>query len=97
MAIQLSLSVVGVLLVSGFMSFIFNTGHLLNSLLSLEWMAVSVYGFLSLGGAELGLEFMPMFYMVLIVCEGVLGLSLLVVIIMSYSSDYLKTVNLVLC
>lgn len=97
MAIQLRLGVVGVLLVSGFISFIFNTGHLLNSLLRLEWIAVRVYGFLGLGGVELGLEFMPMFYIVLIVCEGVLGLSLLVVIIIRYSRDYLKTTNLVLC
>nr|QQQ88759.1 NADH dehydrogenase subunit 4L [Hyalella tiwanaku] len=79
-------------------TFILNYTHLLNSLLSLEMMAVIVYFLIALVFMCMGVEmFYLLFFLVLIVCEGVLGLSLLISIVYSHGEDYFKLFNSMQC
>nr|DAZ91272.1 TPA_asm: ND4L [Gammarus pulex] len=79
-------------------SFVFNHSHLLNSLLSLEFLVLMVYWLLSLNLVSTGVgAFYAIFYIVVSVCEGVLGLSLLISGVYSHGSDYLKSYMMVKC
>nr|ALO76528.1 NADH deshydrogenase subunit 4L [Scydmaeninae sp. 840218] len=74
---------------------LFYRKHLLLMLLSLEYIVISIY--FSLFFYLLMYQFnmyMLMIYMVMIVCEGVLGLSILVLMIRAHGNDYMKTFNL---
>nr|QQQ88577.1 NADH dehydrogenase subunit 4L [Hyalella solida]QQQ88655.1 NADH dehydrogenase subunit 4L [Hyalella tiwanaku] len=79
-------------------AFMFNHSHLLNSLLSLEMMSVTIYFLISVVFTSLGLElFYLLFFLVMIVCEGVLGLSLLISLVHSHGEDYFKLFNFIQC
>jgi len=83
---------------AGVFRFILNKAHLLNRLLSLEFLAVRVYWLLSINSIYLGLEGQNnLFYLVIAVGEGVLGLSLLVVLSYRCGRDLIKTINSILC
>nr|QQQ88824.1 NADH dehydrogenase subunit 4L [Hyalella latimana] len=79
-------------------SYIFNHSHLLNSLLSLEMMSVTIYFLIGETFIYLGLEmFYLLFFLVMVVCEGVLGLSLLISLVHSHGEDYFKLFNFIQC
>lgn len=63
--------------------------HLLTSLLRLEFLVLSIFFLfiLFLGGAG---YYYSLIYLVVTVCEGALGLSVLVSIGRSHGGDYLK-------
>nr|YP_008964136.1 NADH dehydrogenase subunit 4L [Eulimnogammarus verrucosus]AHB14323.1 NADH dehydrogenase subunit 4L [Eulimnogammarus verrucosus] len=85
------------LLVGG-LSFILNYGHLLSSLLSLEFMSLMIYLWLSVSGLWSGNEFLfSLFYLVMVACESVLGLSLLISSVYSHGVDYMKSYNSLSC
>nr|DAZ91311.1 TPA_asm: ND4L [Baikalogammarus pullus] len=85
-------------ILAGLFSFIFNYGHLLSSLVSLELMGLMVYYFLCLMmSSTSGDFFFVLFYLVFAVCEGALGLSLLVSSAHSHGSDFMKTYNSLTC
>nr|YP_010956273.1 NADH dehydrogenase subunit 4L [Kroppcarcinus siderastreicola]WMY25237.1 NADH dehydrogenase subunit 4L [Kroppcarcinus siderastreicola] len=82
----------------GLWSFTYYHKHLLNSLLSLEFMMLSIYWLLSLEMSMLGSEvYIGLFFLTLTVCEGALGLSLLVLIVRSHGSDFFKSFNVLMC
>nr|YP_009467392.1 NADH dehydrogenase subunit 4L [Varuna yui]YP_010137768.1 NADH dehydrogenase subunit 4L [Varuna litterata]AUR43976.1 NADH dehydrogenase subunit 4L [Varuna litterata]AVA07561.1 NADH dehydrogenase subunit 4L [Varuna yui] len=82
----------------GLWSFISYNKHLLNSLLSLEFMMLGVFWLLSLQLSMIGSEiYFSLFFLTLAVCEGALGLSLLVFIVRSHGNDYFKSFNLLEC
>nr|AUO29143.1 NADH dehydrogenase subunit 4L [Platorchestia parapacifica] len=82
----------------GFLSFILNYMHLLNSLLSLEMISLSVYFLLSVSFVFLGSEmFYLLYFLVMMVCEGVLGLSILIAVTYGFGGDYFKSINILLC
>nr|YP_010956286.1 NADH dehydrogenase subunit 4L [Opecarcinus hypostegus]WMY25250.1 NADH dehydrogenase subunit 4L [Opecarcinus hypostegus] len=82
----------------GLWSFSYYHKHLLNSLLSLEFMMLSIYWLLSLEMCGLGSEvYISLFFLTLTVCEGALGLSLLVLIARSHGSDCFKSFNVLVC
>nr|YP_009253821.1 NADH dehydrogenase subunit 4L [Helice tientsinensis]YP_009346401.1 NADH dehydrogenase subunit 4L [Helice latimera]YP_010743788.1 NADH dehydrogenase subunit 4L [Helice tridens]ALK01312.1 NADH dehydrogenase subunit 4L [Helice tientsinensis]AOR53783.1 NADH dehydrogenase subunit 4L [Helice latimera]WET30534.1 NADH dehydrogenase subunit 4L [Helice tridens] len=82
----------------GLWSFISYNKHLLNSLLSLEFMMLGVFWLLSLQLSMVGSEiYFSLFFLTLAVCEGALGLSLLVLIVRSHGNDYFKSFNLLEC
>nr|SBT96174.1 ND4L [Hyalella lucifugax] len=86
------------MLCMGLYAFISNHSHLLNSLLSLEMMSVTIYFLISVVFTSLGLElFYLLFFLVMIVCEGVLGLSLLISLVHSHGEDYFKLFNFIQC
>uniref|UniRef100_A0AAU7GHC7 NADH-ubiquinone oxidoreductase chain 4L n=1 Tax=Mecysmoderes ater TaxID=3158840 RepID=A0AAU7GHC7_9CUCU len=75
---------------SGLLAYILKYRHFLLMLLSLEFMVLSIYMFMFMYLAIFGMEgFFVMFFLAMSVCEGALGLSLLVMIIRSHGSDFL--------
>lgn len=76
----------------GLLVFCFNCKHLLLILMSLEFIALSLYFilfiFLSIGGFD---YYLSIIYLTIAVCEGSLGLSILVAIIRSYGNDYFQS------
>nr|YP_007317579.1 NADH dehydrogenase subunit 4L [Ilyoplax deschampsi]AEH05077.1 NADH dehydrogenase subunit 4L [Ilyoplax deschampsi] len=94
------LSVVGsmVMIFCGLSSFISYHKHLLNSLLSLEFMMLGIFWLLSLQMSTVGSEiYFGLFFLTLVVCEGALGLSLLVLIVRSHGNDYFKSFSVLVC
>nr|BDL61488.1 NADH dehydrogenase subunit 4l [Arcotheres sp. GK-2022] len=82
----------------GISSFISFHKHLLNSLLSLEFMMLSSVWLLCLQLSPVGNEvYFGLFFLGLVVCEGALGLSLLVYIVRSHGNDYFKSFNVLEC
>nr|AET09683.1 NADH dehydrogenase subunit 4L [Gondogeneia antarctica] len=87
-----------ILLAGGLFSFISYIKHFLNSLLSLELLGLGIYWSLMLKFGYMAHEEMfGLFYLVMVVCESVLGLSLLVVMSYGFSSGYTSTVYSVVC
>nr|BBN79985.1 NADH dehydrogenase subunit 4L [Grandidierella japonica] len=81
-----------------FMKFVLNLNHFLNSLLTLEFISLSfILGF----SVVLGLyDFNSMFllyFLVMVVCEGVLGLSFLILMSFNFGGDYLFSFNSLSC
>nr|AML26155.1 NADH dehydrogenase subunit 4L [Scolytinae sp. BMNH 1274282] len=74
--------------------FIYNNKHFLIMLLSMEVMVLSLYFllymYLSYGHSD---YFISMFYLSLSVCEGALGLALLVLMIRTHGSDMIMLVD----
>nr|AXH38212.1 NADH dehydrogenase subunit 4L [Pseudoniphargus sp. 1-Portugal] len=85
------------ILFSGTVSFLLNYSHLLNSLLSLEFISSSVFFLIVVKFSGLSEEIFSLYFLVMLVCESVLGLSLLIISIYSYSVDYMKSMSSVLC
>nr|QNE85799.1 NADH dehydrogenase subunit 4L [Tipula flavolineata] len=86
------------LFLSGAMVFVFNCKHLLVMLLSLEFMVLSVFMlmviYLSLYNYEM---FFSMLYLTFCVCEGALGVSILVFMIRTHGNDYFNSFNVLQC
>nr|QZQ52558.1 NADH dehydrogenase subunit 4L [Calliteara horishanella] len=79
----------------GNLIFVLKYKHLLVILLSLEFMVLSIYFlfliYLSFIDCDL---YMLMVFLVFSVCEGALGLSILVSMIRTHGSDYFQSFNL---
>nr|APX39322.1 NADH dehydrogenase subunit 4L [Longitarsus dorsalis] len=76
----------------GLISFIFNRKHFLLMLLMLEFIVIIIYLnlfiFLSLMDYEF---FFSMIFLTMSVCEGVLGLSILILMVRVHGNDYILT------
>nr|AOZ71865.1 NADH dehydrogenase subunit 4L [Lobesia sp. FRA-2014] len=69
--------------------------HLLIILLSLEFMVLSIFLFMLLVLSYLYYNmYMLMLFLVFAVCEGALGLSILVSMIRTHGNDYFQSFNL---
>nr|YP_009441639.1 NADH dehydrogenase subunit 4L [Incoltorrida madagassica]AOY39145.1 NADH dehydrogenase subunit 4L [Incoltorrida madagassica] len=72
--------------------------HLLLMLLSLEFIVISLFIMLV---TYLGMNkyefFFLLVYLVFSVCEGVLGLSILVSLIRTHGNDYFQLINILQC
>nr|YP_004021125.1 NADH dehydrogenase subunit 4L [Micadina phluctainoides]BAJ24526.1 NADH dehydrogenase subunit 4L [Micadina phluctainoides] len=82
----------------GLLVFSFNYNHFLVTLLSLEYIVLSLFMFIFI--YFMFSMFDLLFMMMLLtfwVCEGVLGLSLLVSLIRGYGNDYFCSFNLLQC
>nr|YP_308865.1 NADH dehydrogenase subunit 4L [Geothelphusa dehaani]BAE19776.1 NADH dehydrogenase subunit 4L [Geothelphusa dehaani] len=87
-----------IMIICGLWSFINYHKHLLNSLLSLEFMMLGVFWLLVLQISSVGSEtYFVLFFLTLVACEGALGLSLLVFIVRSHGSDYFSVINILEC
>ncbi|YP_009515513.1 NADH dehydrogenase subunit 4L (mitochondrion) [Hyalella azteca] len=79
-------------------AFVSNYSHLLNSLLTLELLSVTLYLSIAAIFSSVGSElFYLLFFLVLVVCEGVLGISLLISLAHSHGEDYFKSMNAMQC
>nr|YP_010895271.1 NADH dehydrogenase subunit 4L [Sterphus plagiatus]WJW73836.1 NADH dehydrogenase subunit 4L [Sterphus plagiatus] len=86
------------LLMVGIFVFISNRKHLLSMLLSLEYIVLSLFYLLFIYLNMLNYEsYFSMVFMTFSVCEGVLGLSILVSMIRSYGNDYFQSFNILQC
>nr|YP_010890852.1 NADH dehydrogenase subunit 4L [Ceriagrion auranticum]WJK72289.1 NADH dehydrogenase subunit 4L [Ceriagrion auranticum] len=83
---------------SGLVSFFSKRKHLLSTLLSLEFMVLSMFFymfiFLILNFYDL---YFLMYFLTFSVCEGALGLSILVSMIRSHGSDQFVNFNMLQC
>nr|QHZ87525.1 NADH dehydrogenase subunit 4L [Mesopodagrion tibetanum] len=82
----------------GILSFVSRRKHLLSTLLSLEFIVLSLffYMFVVLIFRWCDLYFL-MYFLTFSVCEGALGLSILVSMIRSHGSDHFGLFNMLQC
>nr|YP_010117206.1 NADH dehydrogenase subunit 4L [Downesia tarsata]QPM99434.1 NADH dehydrogenase subunit 4l [Downesia tarsata] len=80
---------------SGFIYYLMSSYHFLFLLLSLEFMFLSLYLmiFIYLNFSPMNLSF-NLVFLSMGVCEGVLGLSLMVQMVRSYGNDFLQMLNM---
>nr|UHJ18731.1 NADH dehydrogenase subunit 4L [Pericoma sp. ZHK-2021] len=95
MSMMLNLYMPYLLFFLGLIVFISNQKHLLSMLLSLEFMALSLFMnliiFFNLFMYE---NYFTMIFLVYCVCEGALGLGILVALIRTHGNDYFQSLNI---
>lgn len=79
------------------LTFVSKRKHLLSTLLRLEGLMLII--FMGLAHLRISINFYNflLIFLRLVACEGALGLSLLVLIVRNYSSDYFKSINSLKC
>nr|YP_010191524.1 NADH dehydrogenase subunit 4L [Puliciphora borinquenensis]QZL38259.1 NADH dehydrogenase subunit 4L [Puliciphora borinquenensis] len=85
------------LLMSGIYSFLSFRKFLLSMLLSLEFIMLSLFVLILLFNTLNYSLYTMMFFLIFVVCEGVLGLSILVSMIRGYSSNMFQSMNILEC
>nr|YP_010309700.1 NADH dehydrogenase subunit 4L [Berberomeloe castuo]UMR54817.1 NADH dehydrogenase subunit 4L [Berberomeloe castuo] len=84
-----------VMFFSGMIMFSLKRKHLLLMLLSIEFMVLALYFTMFLYLGTLGNDyFFSMIFLSFSVCEGALGLSVLVSMIRTHGNDYFQSFNL---
>nr|QOL10525.1 NADH dehydrogenase subunit 4L [Pieris naganum] len=79
----------------GNMIFVSKHKHLLIVLLSLEFIVLSIYFLMTYYFLMVSYDmYMLMIFLVFSVCEGALGLSILVSMIRTFGNDYFQSYNL---
>nr|ATR80947.1 NADH dehydrogenase subunit 4L [Cricula trifenestrata] len=79
----------------GNLIFISKNKHLLIILLSLEFIVLSVFFMMMMMMSFIDYDmYMLMVFLVFTVCEGALGLSILVSMIRTHGNDYFQSINL---
>nr|WEV93851.1 NADH dehydrogenase subunit 4L [Patania chlorophanta] len=87
--------VVIVMFILGNMIFVSKHKHLLIVLLSLEFIVLSIFFFFIMLFNYIEYDmYMLMIFLVFSVCEGALGLSILVSMIRTHGNDYFQSFNL---
>nr|QNV11722.1 NADH dehydrogenase subunit 4L [Hydropsyche fulvipes] len=78
--------------------FMIKRKHLLNMLLVLEFLMMILFLLIILILVNISYEsYFLIMFMVFMVCEGVLGITILVMLIRSIGSDYFHIYNLLMC
>uniref|UniRef100_UPI003001B22E NADH dehydrogenase subunit 4L n=1 Tax=Desmometopa sabroskyi TaxID=3118444 RepID=UPI003001B22E len=87
-----------ILLLMGVFIFVSNRKHLLSMLLSLEFIVLILFLMLFVYLNLMNFEgFFSMMYLTFSVCEGALGLSILVSMIRTHGNDYFQSFNILEC
>nr|YP_010155441.1 NADH dehydrogenase subunit 4L [Haemagogus albomaculatus]QQX45021.1 NADH dehydrogenase subunit 4L [Haemagogus albomaculatus] len=87
-----------IMFVFGCIVFISSRKHLLCTLLSLEFMVLMLFMLLFLYLNFMDYEtYFSMFFLTFCVCEGVLGLSILVSMIRTHGNDYFQSFSILQC
>nr|QUL58807.1 NADH dehydrogenase subunit 4L [Sarcophaga polystylata] len=87
-----------ILFILGVFTFVSNRKHLLSMLLSLEYIVLSLFLLLFIYLNMLNFEFFfSMMFLTFSVCEGALGLSILVSMIRTHGNDYFQSFNILQC
>lgn len=80
---------------AGIIVFVLNRKHLLSILLSLEFTVLGLFTLLFFCLLTFGYqEFFSIMFLTFTVCEGALGLSVLVSLIRTHGNDYFQRFNL---
>nr|AWV83168.1 NADH dehydrogenase subunit 4L [Auritibicen bihamatus] len=83
---------------SGLLSLSLSRKHIMTSLLSLELIILSLFCSFSFVLSYMYMDmYMLLIFLTFSVCEGVMGLSCLVILIRSHGNDYLLTMTLKTC
>nr|AXS66107.1 NADH dehydrogenase subunit 4L [Cucujoidea sp. 46 KM-2017] len=78
----------------GLISFSLKRKHLLLMLLSLEFVVLGLYGFVVLNLSLSSLDlFFSMIFLTMSVCEGALGLSMLISMVRMHGNDYIMSLS----
>nr|CCI71920.1 NADH dehydrogenase subunit 4L [Metacrangonyx longipes] len=81
-------------LIMNLVKFIFNNMYILISLLSLEYVSLLMYWLMSMNLAYFGSEmYYLLYFLIMMTCEGVLGLSLMIILSSSHSVNFMKWYN----
>nr|QNE85462.1 NADH dehydrogenase subunit 4L [Nanna flavipes] len=84
-----------ILFIMGVFTFVSNRKHLLSMLLSLEYIVLSLFLLLFVYLNMLNYEnYFSMMFLTFSVCEGALGLSILVSMIRTHGNDYFQSFNM---
>lgn len=84
-----------ILFIMGVFTFVSNRKHLLSILLSLEYIVLRLFFLLFIYLNILNFElFFCLIFLTFSVCEGALGLSILVSIIRTHGNDYFQRFNI---
>nr|YP_010417401.1 NADH dehydrogenase subunit 4L [Oxyodes scrobiculata]USF12099.1 NADH dehydrogenase subunit 4L [Oxyodes scrobiculata] len=84
-----------IMFIIGNMIFVLKHKHLLIVLLSLEFIVLSIFFFMLIFLNYIDYDlYMLMVFLVFSVCEGALGLSILVSLIRTHGNDYFQGFNL---
>lgn len=87
-----------VLFVIGLLVFVSNRKHLLSILLRLEYIVLVLFFLLFIYLNLINYEyFFSIIFLTFRVCEGALGLSILVSIIRTHGNDYFQSFNILQC
>jgi len=82
----------------GLWVFVSKRKHLLNTLLSLEYIMLSIFWFISLHLSGVGHEaYFVLFFLTLAACEGALGLALLVSVVRTHGNDCFRSFRVLQC
>ena len=83
---------------SGAIVFVLNRKHLLSILLRLEYIVLRLFGLLFIYLIFLGYQrFFTIIFLTFRVCEGALGLSILVSLIRTHGNDYFQSFSILQC
>nr|YP_010022533.1 NADH dehydrogenase subunit 4L [Fannia scalaris]QOP39381.1 NADH dehydrogenase subunit 4L [Fannia scalaris] len=94
MMVILNWNLPSILFIMGVFIFVSNRKHLLSMLLSLEYIVLSLFLLLFIYLNLLNYEnFFSMMFLTFSVCEGALGLSILVSMIRTHGNDYFQSFN----
>nr|QHN56413.1 NADH dehydrogenase subunit 4L [Megaselia spiracularis] len=87
-----------VMFMSGMFVFVSFRKYLLNMLLSLEFIMLSLFMFMFMILLNYHMEmYMLMMFLIFMVCEGALGLSILVSMIRTHGNNYFQSFNILMC
>nr|AVJ52518.1 NADH dehydrogenase subunit 4L [Agonosoma flavolineatum] len=82
-------------MICGIVAFCSTRNHLLLSLLSLEFLVLSIFFMLIVHMMMFGFElYFSLIFLVFSVCEGALGLSILVKLVRNQGNDYLASLSI---
>nr|APD14858.1 NADH dehydrogenase subunit 4L [Anisolabididae sp. NS-2016] len=95
-SIMFSIMIMMIMIITGLFSIAAKRNHILAVLLSLEMMILAMFTLLVYLMNYLSMDFMfIMTFLTLAVCEGSLGLSILVSIVRKYGDDNFQNLNLI--
>nr|YP_010414758.1 NADH dehydrogenase subunit 4L [Hybos grossipes]URT60158.1 NADH dehydrogenase subunit 4L [Hybos grossipes] len=87
-----------IMFIMGILMFVSNRKHLLSMLLSLEFIVLTLFLVLFIYLNYMDYEgIFSMMFLTFSVCEGALGLSILVSMIRSYGNDYFQSFSILQC
>nr|YP_003204948.1 NADH dehydrogenase subunit 4L [Ditaxis biseriata]ACO92612.1 NADH dehydrogenase subunit 4L [Ditaxis biseriata] len=87
-----------IMFISGIMVYSLKRKHLLSTLLTLEFIVLSLFLIMYMYLLSYYYEmYFLMIFMVFVVCEGALGLSILVSMIRTHGNDYFNSFNVLQC
>nr|YP_010414489.1 NADH dehydrogenase subunit 4L [Nepsalus decorosus]URT60642.1 NADH dehydrogenase subunit 4L [Nepsalus decorosus] len=92
---ELNLFIVVLMYICGCLSYVLKRKHLLSMLLSLEFIVLSLFFLLIMSLMYFNFEFFfSMIFLTFSVCEGSLGLSVLVSMVRTHGNDYFQSLNI---